>query len=81
MRYYKCTVLVAVPESELGGDFDGGDEGFLLQAAVNDAGGYAPRSTTYLKTTVHLIDEGFTSLSGEEFKKARNAGCWAEGGV
>lgn len=79
MRYYKCTVLVAVPESELGGDFDGGDEGFLLQDAVNDAGGYTKRSVKYTKTTVHLGNSD--SISGKEFKKLRDNQCWPEGGV
>lgn len=80
MRYYKCTVLIAVPDSKLSGDFDGGDEGFLLQAAVNDAGGYA-KSVKYATTTVHLLEDQVEGITAKEFKKLRNEGCWPEGGV
>ena len=79
MRYFSCTVLVAVPDRIHKDWSDGGDEGFHLQATVNDAGGYNPRSIKYHDTAAHLTT--CERMTGAEFKKARNKGCWPEGGV
>lgn len=79
MRYFACTVYVAIPNFEYKDWSEGADETFNLARAVNDAGGYDPKSIKYVDTTAHLVQH--QEISAKMFKGGRGEIITEEGGV
>lgn len=78
MRYFVCTVYVAVPDQEHKTWSEGADETFNLANAVNDVGGYG-KSLKYDKVTCHLADHH--EVRGDEFRVMRGKTITADGGI
>jgi hypothetical protein len=79
MRYFACTVYVAIPNFEYKEWSEGSDETFNLARAVNDAGGFTPNDIKYPLITSHLVN--YTEISPKMFKGGRGETITSGGGV
>jgi hypothetical protein len=78
MRYFSCTVYVAVPEQEYRDWSEGADETFHLARVVNDVGGYDPKLPA-VHPAVHLVL--YKEISLKMFKGGRGETITKRGGV